>query len=178
MILYFLCVLIACNSKTQKENTDKEVSFKTRADTEIFFKNVRQLYYDVEIQENTKLNLYRFKTRKINPKEPILDLTIAHNWRYSEAYILVNLNEFFEKNKDLTVELVNKSGKKGSLILPKTPNKAQYFTFAKQMYEAILKENKMTFKKNGQDFNLFPSSQHSEVFRKVMVDYLRLVGNL
>ena len=65
--------MIGCQPDKIQEDKLKEgykPSFKTRADTELFFKNVRQIYYTKETPKDSKIDLYRFNEFSQNPNKP------------------------------------------------------------------------------------------------------------
>jgi hypothetical protein len=94
-IIYLLIFLISvsCNAdKTKKIDAEKS-KFSTSDASELFFKNVRQRYYDREEMAASKLNIYRIQERNQRVDYPHLQLAIVINWRYDEAYILLEPNE-------------------------------------------------------------------------------------
>jgi hypothetical protein len=152
-----------------------EIHFKTRPDTELYFKNVRQLYYDLEEQPNTKLNLYRFSKRNKTDKKPLLNLVIVHNWRYNEAYLLVETN--LPKNQPLSVSWRDKAGKQGEIIF-KNGDKTTHFEFANAIYQGILQEYNFYQLIDNQELIILNKLNECEAFRITMLDYLKLVGKM
>ncbi|GAB4395494.1 MAG: hypothetical protein OHK0053_03840 [Microscillaceae bacterium] len=170
--------LLACGPvDTQK--LDKEAPrFATTDASELFFKNVRQIYYDLEVQPATQLHIYRFKNRNQSLRDqPIINLALVHNWRYDEAYILIEPNEFFENSRNLEVnwQKENEPTQKGRLSF-QAGNKTTHFKFAVELYEAITQNKKLFVLRKGRAFPLLSNDRERETFRKTMVDYFKLIG--
>ncbi|NJL15070.1 MAG: hypothetical protein HC913_20090 [Microscillaceae bacterium] len=142
------------------------------------FKNVRQIYYDLEVQPATQLHIYRFKNREqVAQNQPIINLALVHNWRYDEAYILIEPNGFFENSRNLEINWQNGSNpsQKGRLSF-QAGNKATHFKFAVELYEAITQNNNLFIRQQGRDFPILKDDRQREAFRRTMVDYFKLIG--
>jgi hypothetical protein len=172
-----LILLIACGKVKQNLPENAQINFKTRSDTELYFKNVRQLDYDWEDQKNTKLNLYRFAKRIKTNKKLLLNLVIVHNWRYNEAYLLVETNNFFPKNQPFKIFWRDKSGKLGEIIF-KNGDKTSHFEFAYAIYQGILNEYNFYQSLDNQLVAISDTPAERKAFRVTMLDYLKLVGKL
>jgi hypothetical protein len=175
--ILFLILLITCGKAKQNLPENTKINFKTRPDTELYFKNVRQLDYDWEEQKNTKLNLYRFAKRIKNDKKLLLNLVIVHNWRYNEAYLLLETNSFVPTNGHLTVFWRDKSGKPSEIIF-KNGDKTSHFEFAYAIYQGILDEYNFYQSLDNQLVVILNTPAERKAFRVTMLDYLKLVGKL
>jgi hypothetical protein len=179
-ILYslpFIILCLACGKNQQNLAEKAETHFKTRPDTELYFKNVRQLYYDLEEQANTKLNLYRFAKRVKKSDKLLLNLAIVHNWRYNEAYLLLETNPALPKNQPFRVFWRAKSGKQGEIVF-KNGDKTTHFEFANAIYQGILNEYSFYQLIDNQELMIFNSATERAAFRITMLDYLKLIGKL
>ncbi|MCU0446177.1 MAG: hypothetical protein MUE85_14820 [Microscillaceae bacterium] len=187
-ILKILCLVILLthcgknqnNSSEKTQNNPhaiKQANFKTRPDTEIYFKNVRQLYYDREEQTNTKLNLYRFAQRSKTDQKPAINLVIVHNWRYNEAYLLVETNNFFPKTPPFKLFWRNKNGRDGTIFF-ENGDKTAHFAFANALYQGVLDEYVFYQSVRGQEVTILNSRVEREAIRITMLDYLKLTGKM
>jgi len=75
---------MGCNSpKTASQKSD----FQTTDQSEIFFQNVRAIYYHRKIVPEAKVHIY---TLKENPKNSEYSLSLIHNWKADQAYLMLN----------------------------------------------------------------------------------------
>jgi hypothetical protein len=96
LIFIVAIVLTGCNVKSDKKIDKDNATFSTTADSRLYFKNVRQIYYDREDQENTRLEVFRFGKRNQSAKVPVINIALVNNWRYDEAYVLIEPNAYFD----------------------------------------------------------------------------------
>ncbi len=181
IVLFFY--LIGCQPDKIQEDKLKEgfkPSFKTRADTELFFKNVRQIYYTKETPKDSKIDLYRFNEFSQNPNKPSIQAVIAHNWSYNEAYILMEFNAYFQDADTIQIEIKDLKDNERKLILYKDKSsKEDFYNFAREIYQGILaEEHFFLVENNNQKIAFLEGDIERNIFRKTMVDYYRLIGIL
>lgn len=172
-----LLLLSACQPSKPKAFDVENPSFQTYSDTELFFKNVRQIYYQVEDQANTKLRLYRLKRQNTKTQDrPIINLTLVHNWRFNEAYLLLEPNAFFEDAAAFTVHWKNPSNEENGKIQYERGNKKVLLKFAYSLYQKIKEDAQCWIVQQGKEYPLLADKQEREAFRVTMADYLRLIA--
>jgi hypothetical protein len=178
MFIVFFILSGSCQYKHPSNIPLGQIDFKTRPDTELFFKNLRSIYYDNEEQTNTKLLIYRFKNRPKNLKTIDLNLAIVHNWRFNEAYLLIDTINFSPPHSAITLICQNPKNRQKSEIKFKGMDKKAHFEFAYQVYEAIIREENISLQKGTQLIPILSDSKSREAFRITVKDYLGLVGKL
>ena len=177
LLVLILAIFSACNPDKNTKVDQTSISFTTNDATKLFFKNVRQSYYDVEAMEAAKMEIYRIKKRSENQGRPIIQLAIVNNWRFDEAYLLLEPNNLLNL-PGLTVKWSNaESGKSGEIAF-ENGNKETIVRFADQLYDQIQQGSNFTTPVNGKDVPLLGVSEDREAFRVTMVDYYRLVQRL
>ncbi|MEO1653551.1 MAG: hypothetical protein AAFU64_08405, partial [Bacteroidota bacterium] len=175
----FFCLaglLLSCEAYTHREGDQEDVDFSTNDASELFFHNVRQIYYDIENQEATKLKLYRKKNRIQAEDQPMINLVIVENWRYDEAYLLIEPSFAPGSSRQILVYWESKAPQESGSYTFKFGNKSSHFHFAKQLYDSILKSDRLFLDQEGQKLPIFATSQEKDSFRVMMEDYLRLIG--
>lgn len=176
-LVLLILVITACNPDKNKKVDQTSISFSTNDATKLFFKNVRQSYYDLEEMEAAKLEIFRIKKRSDSQDRPIIHLAMVNNWRYDEAYLLLEPNEQLNL-AGLKLKWSNsESGENGEIAF-ENGNKETIVRFADQIYEQIQKGSLFTASINGQDVPVIDVSEDREAFRITMVDYYRLVQRL
>jgi hypothetical protein len=170
-----LFALASC-TVPHKELEQGEVSFKTSDASVLFFKNVRQLYYDREYMPAGKIDIYRISKRNKEQHQPVINLAIANNWRHSEAYLLIEPNDMLADLARLEVAWTTPAGDTtGSYIFSYGP-KGNHFHFANQIHKSILQQHSLKIKVNDStSVDFLNESTDREAFRKTMLDYYRLI---
>ena len=173
----FLMTLIGCDLHKSKVIDPEKINFRTLEDTELFFKNLRQTYYDKEAVDSAGIDKYRFEDRVLDSGRPIINLMIVHNWRTDMAYIFIEPNSFFPSDT-LQVFWQASDGKaKGSYPYQKSNVRSQLL-FATQLYGSLQQEHRLWVEKEGQKYALLTDEASIEAFRITMVDFYRLVRAL
>lgn len=178
VFVVLLALVYACyNPDKDKKVNNEAVSFATSASSVMFFKNVRQIFYDKSADEATKLDSYRLKTRRTQAGEAVLNLAIVHNWRYDEAYILLEPEGKLQGLDTLQVAWRAPQGGSGAHRFARG-DKAAMYRFAVALYGSIQQGHLLQVETPQGSMPLFDRQEDRENFRKTMVDYLRLVNVL
>lgn len=179
ILLFIVTILLAhCTVKSDKKIDKENIKFSTTADSRLYFKNVRQIYYDIENQENTRLEIFRFGKRNKSVNKPVVNVALVNNWRYDEAYVIVEPNAYLNNNKQIKIVWHQKADTtaRGNYIFD-FGSKENHFRFATQLYESILSGHTLLLEDSaGKSTPLFHTETDRENFRKIMVDYYRLVN--
>lgn len=181
-ILLFLITsiaLAACNLDKDTQVDDKKSKFTTSDASELFFKNVRQIYYDQEEMAAAKLNVFRLGDRSRADDYPVINLAIASNWRYDEAYLLVEPNAYLEKLDSIRVTWKAPESAQTGTYRWVRGNKEAQFVFASQLYRSVQQGHQLyVTNARGEQEKLLDRYDDREAFRKTMFDYYRLVDLL
>lgn len=178
LFLVALASLAACNLDKGTPVDEKKAKFTTSDPSELFFKNVRQIYYDQEEMAAAKLNVFRLGDRSRAEDYPVINLAIASNWRYDEAYLLVEPNAYLENMDSLRVTWKSPDQQTGTYRWARGNKEAQ-FTFASQLYRSIQRGQQLyVTNAQGKQEKLLDRYDDREAFRKTMFDYYRLVDLL
>jgi len=118
----------------------KEVTFETDEASKLFFKNVRKSYYDLEELPEAQLEVYRFKKRSTSEEKPLLNIALVNNWRYDEAYILLEPNSAAGLLNDLHLRWTNGETKEKGELRFEGGNKKAHLLFAADIYDRLLSD--------------------------------------
>lgn len=173
LVFIFFSILMSCNPVKDKKVDQTTIGFQTDESSKLFFKNVRRSYYEVEAMEEAKLEIYRLKSRVKESQSPLLNLSIVNNWRYDEAYILLEPNEAAGSITDLQVQWESQDGSSGTII-PEGGNKKSQLDFAAKIYEHIQDGDSLFLLKGNEKLELLKETKEREAFRITMFDYFRL----
>ncbi len=164
---FLLCILVNCENAPQNQSPhfkDKN-GIATRPDTELYFKNVRQIFYQKK-QFSTHEDFFTFL--KFSEKQPY-KLVIWQNWQKSK----VNLEITGElQGKNIFIMEENNQPKK---ILVDVKKDNAYFVVALEIYKAILTDKAVFFEEDNKK-NFFLTQADKEAWRVTFKDFLALVG--
>ncbi|NJO03458.1 MAG: hypothetical protein HC880_18835, partial [Bacteroidia bacterium] len=137
-IVFFFC--LGCQSRSGSDRINPEdAHFGTSDASELFFINVRQIYYNREDQTTTQLRIYRLKSWSLSDTLASFRLAIVNNWRYDEAYILIELNALLAPSEVLEIVWQSPTRKQEGKYLFPLPkvNKEAHYKLASQLYQSI-----------------------------------------
>lgn len=177
VLVLVLLLIFSCNPDKTKEVDQTTISFKTNDASKLFFKNIRQTYYDKEEMEAAKLEIYRLKKRNTLNEGAVINLAIVNNWRFDEAYLLLEPNSLLQLDQ-LSVKWINEKTKTQGVITFENGNKESIVKFADQLYAQIQQESDFSVVVNEKNIDILKSPGDREAFRITMVDYYRLVQRL
>lgn len=180
MLVNFACLLLsACNPSKNKKLELDQAKFSTSDASELFFKNVRQIYYDKNTLDAAKLDVYRSKDRNTSVTDPVLNLAIVINWRYDEAYLLLEPNEPLQELDTIKILWKDTVRQQQGYYTYAGGSKESQLNFAASLYQGL---------QHGQEFFLIDADggqtkfmadrKSREAFRKTVFDYFRLVDLL
>lgn len=130
----------------------------------------------MEVMDAAKLNVYRHKQRVLSTALPVLNLAIVDNWRYDEAYLLLEPNEFIGNSNELLVQW--QLGEVSNTIAYKQGNKTDQVAFADSLYNLLQQGCRFKIQINDSWVSFLDSDKSREAFRVTMFDYYRLVKRI
>lgn len=171
MYKYFIVLLIglpSCLLQSDKPIDLDDFEFKTTDSSELFFKNVRQSYYELEERKEAKMNVFRWRENK--QTETKIQPIIIHNWLRDEAYLWLEVDDTLIAEAPVFIlagdtETIEHSFSNNS--------KEDNFKMANLIFNAILDNADISL--SGIQI-LEKESQERSDFMLVMNDYYRLVS--
>ncbi|OEK07116.1 hypothetical protein [Roseivirga misakiensis] len=172
-----ISLFLSCNPDKRTVVDQASVTFATDDASELFFKNVRQLYYNTEVMEEAKLNIFRLKKRDLSNDRPIINLAIVNNWRFDEAYLLLEPNDLIGQADTITIKWSNADGNNGEVLYEKG-NKNKQAEFADSIYAHIQKGSTFSIKIEDDWVAFLDTEKSREAFRITVFDYYKLVKRI
>ncbi len=171
-VLFISVLFVSCKIDSDRKVNRDKFKFKVEADASLFFRNVRQIYYDRESPDG-KWQAYRFGNR---PTEgTFINPVIVINWLKDEAYLLVECSE--DLNEEEFLSLIIKSPYTGiDTIILKERGRERMLEFGSKIYEAIQHQDSIQVKIKDSYTSIFKSEADRENFRIPMSDYYRLTS--
>ena len=172
-LLLIIASLAGCKIDRDKKVDRLKFQFEVGDDSELFFRNVRQIYYDRSSPDGT-WQAYRFGDRYQGNDRPMILPVIVINWLQDEAYLLIDTNELLSEEDDLQVIISDTSTLKKDTLILNQRGRERMLEFGSRLYEAIQTNQKMTVKSKGKLVPLLMERDDRETFRITMSDYYRL----
>lgn len=174
LILFVILILLPGCKIDRKHRVDRDkFTFKISDDALLFFRNVRQIYYDLQDLPEAHWYAFRHADRPIDPQRPLITPVIVVDWIKNESYLLVEPNEYLLAESTLLIREKTKKGITYEYALSQR-GRENMLEFATKIYEGIMDENDIFVNSGGRDYPLFQSDDERDIFRMVMADYYRL----
>jgi hypothetical protein len=172
-------LLLGCNPDKNKRADPLALKFSTTDDARLFFKNLRQQAYDLQEMSAAKLLVYRLRDRRQDATDPLLLPAIVLNWRYDEAYLLLEPNEHVNQDEPVQIQWYDSLAQKGGIYHYDYGNKEEQLKFAGQLYGSILDSHQLYYlTADSLSLPFFSQKKDREVFRITLLDYYRLTRNI
>lgn len=164
-LIKIVVVIISCHPEKQDHVRSGELRFATSDASELFFRNVRKSYYDVQEMPGTGLEIYTL----IGAPDGLLRPRIILNWRTDHAFLMLELPDSLPDQ----LTLVRIGNEEDSLVF-EGATQLESAKAALWIYNAILDQSEVLYRLNDQELPLFPSANEQEAFRITTFDFLRL----
>ncbi len=170
-------VLLLSFFNERKANNTGEVSpTHMNASNHIYFKNVRQISYDLERLHDAKMEIFRLKKQKNREEKLLLNLLIIISRIKDEAYIFVEPSDDLAQESPLSIRWHREGGAAPGEFTFYAGNRLTHLQFVKTLYP-LLEEEEMEFEVqvNGEWERILGSSEAREAFSTTAFDYFRLI---
>ncbi len=171
--LVIILLLAGCKIDQDKKVDRSKFQFEIGDDSELFFRNVRQIFYDRSSPDGT-WQAYRFSDRHLGNERPVILPIIVINWLKDEAYLLIDTNELLSEEGYLEVIISDFSTSKSDTIILNHRGRERMLEFGSQLYEAIQANQKIEVRSKGKFLPVLHEGIDRETFRVTMSDYYRL----
>ncbi|SDK70573.1 hypothetical protein SAMN05421823_103336 [Catalinimonas alkaloidigena] len=169
-------LMAGCGLKLDRDVNEHQARFRTTDASELYFRNVRSTAYEAQELPGNQMRVYRMDDRSRATDRPVLNLAIALNWQYDEAYVLVEPNGWFPESDTLQVAWEQPDSLHSGLYTFAFGSKENHFRFASQLQRSLLRGDALYHQAtDGTRTPLLAQKAEREIFRKTMIDYYRLV---
>ncbi|MGB3182552.1 MAG: hypothetical protein WBB45_14260 [Cyclobacteriaceae bacterium] len=173
--IILLIFIAACSSDQEKRVSRENIRFTTSDASELFFKNVRQTSYDKQGLPGSDIQIFRLSDRNMNPDHPVVNLAIALNWMYDQAYLVVETNEYLDDEENVIVNWKDPDTDSTGTYVFEGGSKEDNFRWAVDIYTSIQDDHDLYIMVNDKEEPLMDDKAEREAYRRTMLDYLRLV---
>ncbi len=172
MALCFVVILLnGCKIDQDKKVDRSKFQFTIGDDAELFFRNVRQIYYDRASPDGT-WQAYSLKDRYQGNERPVIVPVIVINWLKDEAYLLIDTNDLLADEDELRVVMSNTPP---DTIVLRDRGRERMLEFGSRLYEALQANQQMQIRSKGIYRPILTEEVDREAFRVTMADFYRLI---
>lgn len=173
-LVVMVFTIIGCKIDRKSVIDRDKFTYSYTDDSFLFFRNVRQIYYDVQDLPEAHWYAFRWSDRYKQSDIPTVTPVIVVDWYKKETYILVEANEPLQGESELFIKETNPATGKSYTYSLKERGRENMLEFATKLYEGLLAGNSLMINVNGAYQSLFRDEDAAESFRVVMADYYRL----
>lgn len=176
---WILCAFLlfaGCKIDQSRPIQKDRLRFAVVDDAELFFKNVRQIYYDVQTLPAASTTVYRHPDRMPDEAQPALWPAIVLSPLEDEAKILIEHNEVLENEAALRIAITIQKQTKDVVLTAR--GRDQMLEFATTIYEGIQQNAIFAVYVGGEPIPWLANEEQRQAFRSTMADFYRLTGAL
>jgi hypothetical protein len=172
--LVMLSMLVACENQSNTIDADLPV-YDTTDGSELFFKNVRSPYYQLEELPEAGIRIFRHRDGAMADSSNTLNVALVMNWRMDKAYMLLEPTGQLRDQDTVDIFFTTDSIANGTLHIA-MGNTDDYYAGASRLYRLLKTDSQIFYiDSGGVKLPLFASRDHSEAFRLSVYDFYRLV---
>ncbi len=168
---------MACSVNTSKKVELDKLRFNYTDDAYIFFRNMRQTQYDLEIMEEGGWRIYRHEDRKQDTSDFYFNVSLVVNWRVNRVYPIIEMTERFKK-EGLTVNWKELESDESGKIALKGNKRRDEMLFVSKIYNKMTEEVEFFISIENKNTPLFTDTDAKEAFRISLYDFYRMTGLL
>lgn len=168
---------MACSVNTSKKVELEKLRFSYTDDAYIFFRNMRQSQYDLEVMEEGGWRIYRHEDRQDDTADFYFNVSLVVNWRVNRVYPIIEMTERFKK-EGLTVKWKGLESEEEGEIKLEGVKRRDEMLFVSKIYNKMTEEVEFFISIENQKTQLFPDTDAKEAFRITLYDFYRMTGLL
>ncbi|MGJ3234472.1 hypothetical protein [Marivirga sp.] len=176
-IILFLISSVACSVNTSEKVELEKLRFNYTDDAYIFFRNMRQTNYDLEVMEEGGWRIYRHEDRQTDTTDFYFNISMVVNWRVNRVYPIIEMTKSIDKESFQVYWEAIESTEKGNISMEGEKRRDEML-FASKLYNKMTDEVEMYVHYKNKKRPLFLDSDKKEAFRVSMYDFYRMTGVL
>lgn len=176
-LLLFVLAIFACSVNTSKKVELDKLKFSYTDDAYIFFRNMRQTNYDLEVMEEGGWRIYRHEDRQKDSTDFYFNISLVVNWRANKVYPIVEMTKNIDKeNFQVYWEAIESSDK--GVIAMEGEKRSDEMIFTAKLYNTMVDEVELFVDYKNKKLPLFADTDQKEAFRVSLYDFYRMTGLL
>lgn len=176
-ILLFFLSCMACSVNTSKKVELEKLRFSYTDDAYLFFRNMRQSQYDLDVMEEGGWRIYRHEDRQEDTTDFYFNVSLVVNWRVNRVYPIIEMTERFKKEGFTVKWKALESDEEGKIKLEGIRRRDEML-FVSKLYNKMTEEVAFFISIENEKTPLFPDTDAKEAFRISLYDFYRMTGLL
>ncbi len=181
MKLFAFCLIFVALFSSCKEKKFPKVDYANLEPTcteqsKLFFKNVRQYYYERDDKIGATAPLFRWTKTRVNQQKPYVNLVIALNELNNQANLLIEPNDFIKASENPIIIVADTSYQTIDTISLTFSGMNDHLVKAGKIYDYIDEKSNFYFQLAKPENAMLTESSDRANYQKVVRDYLRLIN--
>ena len=164
--LLIVSIFFSCNADRNKKVDVDEFDFSTTDASELYFKNIRESYYNVEEKDGIKV--FRLKAYD-DIEKSVMKPMIVYHWRTDKAYLMLEFSDDVDA-EDISLQLAG-SAQNYEIVQIK-----DHLALANDLYNTINEEKECLLNQGGELTPLFSETSEKSNFSLVLYDFFRFTN--
>lgn len=174
--LWLILILFSCKIDRKSVIDRDRLTYRFTDDDYLFFKNLRQIYYDHTSLADGRLEVYRHGDRPSDASVPFVYPCIVVNPSLGEAYILIEHSEALADEEVIAIIETSPSSSRPVEYSLAERGRDNMLEFATKIYEGIMADVTIEIRRGKAFYPLFRNDEEKEAFRRTLADYYRLTN--
>ena len=170
-LIALILFLAGCKIDRDRPVDFSRLTFTMPDDTELFFRNVRSIYYDREVRGNQEV--FRWADRPDSTGHPTLTPALVLSPMNDMAFVVLEL-EPGNASEGLTLIAVDSATNRTDTLRLAEPLPRPSLELAARIYEGIRQNQGFQLLQPDKPKPVLQTDQERETFRVTMADYFRL----
>ncbi|GAB3661228.1 hypothetical protein GCM10028791_35610 [Echinicola sediminis] len=170
-----IVLLLSVFNEYRADNSGGDRDSRVTASSRLYFKNVRQFYYDHEKPENSQLDIYRLDKRLKDNNLIFINLSIIINRIKDKAYLYVEPSPMLEFLDRIHIRWNDKVANSVGQLVFRSGDRHEHINFVKQLLPYIREGVVFEVQTENQWEPILVSEKERQAFKVTAEDYFRLV---
>ncbi|UCS94567.1 hypothetical protein KZP23_05975 [Echinicola marina] len=141
----------------------------------LYFKNMRRYYYDMEKQDEAKLDIFRYSKRLKEENLPFINLSIIISRIKDKAFIYLEPSTPLQKESEIQIRWKNLENDTGGILSFIPGDRHSHFDFVAELAPLIEDEIVFEVKIDGHWQSILDTEKERYAFKVTAEDYFRLI---
>jgi len=177
IIFLFFLACFACSVNTSKKVEIEQLRFNYTDDAYIFFRNMRQSQYDLEVMDEGGWRIYRHEDRLTDTSDFYFNISLVVNWRVNRVYPIIEMTKSMKKDGFKVFWKAIENEGSGQITMEGNKRRDEMI-FSTKLYNKMVDEVELYVSYKNKKLPLFANSDQKEAFRISLYDFYRMTGLL
>jgi hypothetical protein len=172
-----MVLLLSLFNDRRANNTGEMDEFFITEASRIYFRNLRQSSYDLELRKDAKMDVFRYEKRVTDTARQVLNVALIINRKKDAAYLYLEPHGSLQQENPLVIRWKKQSGEKGENTFYQG-DRFSHLQFLANIFPLLILEEKVEFEAKIKEawIPILTSQEEIDALRIPCKDYFRLIG--